>query len=100
MFRTWIKRIRNFLKQVSESARQRRQRRLAEIAAMEKRERKALVKELSKKFEDAHADCEQNDKTVTVIELSLKEIIFIEWDLKTWSRYFKESEIYEVSPQT
>jgi hypothetical protein len=99
MFRTAIDKLQRMFKGIREAARQRRQRKLAELAEMEMTERKALVSELSKKFDEAHADCEQNDKALTTIELSLKEIIFIEWNLKTWSRHFKESEIYQPSPQ-
>ena len=99
MFTTAIGKIKHLFKVIREAATRRRQRRLAELAEMEKRERKALVNELAKKFHEAHADCEQNDKAFTMIELSLKEIIFIEWNLKTWSRYFKEREIYQPAPE-
>jgi hypothetical protein len=66
---------------------------------MEKRARKALVEDLIKKFAAAQARCEANDKSVAAIELSLKEITFIEWHLNTWSRELKESEIFELSPE-
>ena len=98
MFGTLLKKMRYFLKGISEVARQRRKRKLAEVAAMEKRERRALVEGLANKFAEAHAECEENDKAVTVVEVSLKEIIFIEWNLNTWSRHLKESEVYEAAP--
>lgn len=90
--------MRYFLKGIGNAARQRRKRKLAELVAMEKRERRALVERLASKFAEAHAECEQDDKAVTVVELSLKEITFIEWNLNTWSRHLKESEVYEAAP--
>jgi len=100
MFRTAIDRLKRSFRRIREAARQRRQRRLAALAEKESREREALVNELAKKFDQAHADCEQNSKPLTTIELSLKEIIFIEWNLKTWVRHFKEREIYRASPRS
>lgn len=94
-----IDKINQFLKRIRGTITQRRQKKAAEIAEMETREREALVKALAKKFAAAHADCEKNDKTFTVLELSLKEIMFIEWNLNTWTRYFEERQIYALSPQ-
>ncbi|HEU4341887.1 MAG TPA: hypothetical protein VFU31_09985 [Candidatus Binatia bacterium] len=91
--------ITQFLKRIRETITQRRQKKLAEIAAMEDREREALVRVLAKKFAAAHADCEKHAKTSTVLELSFKEIMFIEWNLNTWTRYFEERQIYTLSPQ-
>jgi hypothetical protein len=99
MFGTLINKIKLFLKEVRQTATQRRQKKLAEIAGIEKRERKALVEGLTKKLQEAHADCEQNHKAVTMVELSFKEIIYIEEDLRTWTRYLRESEIYKAPPQ-
>ncbi len=99
MFRSAIDKLKQSFRRIREAITQRRQRRLAELAELQMREREALVRELAKKLDKAHADCEQNDKALTTIELSLKEIVFIEWNLKTWVRHFKEREIYQPSPQ-
>jgi len=99
MFRTAIDKIKQPFKRIWEAATQRRQRRRAELAELELRERKALVSELATKFAAAHAACEQNHKAFAVVDLSLKEIVFIESNLKTWVRHFKEREIYHLSPQ-
>ncbi len=99
MFRTAIDKLKQSFRGIKEAITQRRQRRLAKLVELETKEREALVKELAKKFDEAHADCEQNDKPLTTIELSLKEIVFIEWNLKAWVRHFQEREIYQPSPQ-
>jgi hypothetical protein len=97
MFETWLQKFKYLLGTIREAATQRRQKKLAEIAAMERRERKALVEQLAKKFARAHAECEKNNKPFAAIEFSLDEITFVEWNLNTWSRYLKESEIFEPS---
>ena len=89
----WFRRIRK-------TVTQRREKKLAEIAELESREREALVALLAKKFADAHADCEQDDDQRTMVELSLKEVIFIEWNLKTWARHFKQRRVFQLSPQS
>jgi hypothetical protein len=100
MLRTAIKKLKQLFKVIKEAGIQRHRKKLAQLAETEERERKALVNELTKKFAAAHADCEQNKKTFTKIELSVEEIIFVERDLETWSRYLKEHEIYQPSPHS
>lgn len=87
--------IKQFALTVSRAVKQRRQKKLAEIAEIERRERESLVKGLAIKFAKAHADCEQNNKNFSAVELSLKEIIFIERDIQTWARHFRVRKIYE-----
>jgi transposase len=100
MFRTAIDSLNRSFRTVRDAVREWRQRRLAALTEKESREREVLVNELAKKFDQAHADCEQNRKPFTTIELSLKEIIFIKWNLETWVRHFKERKIYRPSPQS
>ena len=76
-----------------------RERKLAKLAELEKRERKAVVEALAQKLEDAHAECEQEGKTSAVLVFSLKEIIFMERNVYAWTRYFKESQIYAAPAQ-
>lgn len=99
MFKAWLRKFKSFLTGIREAVTERRQKRLAGTAAMERRERKALIQQLAKKLERAHIECEKNKKPLATIEFSLKEITFIEWNLNTWSRYLKESEIFEPSPE-
>ena len=87
--------IKDFAQTVSRAVKQRRQKKLAEIAEIERRERESLVKGLATKFAKAHADCEQNNKKMSLVELSLKEIMFIERDIQTWARHFRVRKIYE-----
>ena len=89
--------IRQFAQKINRAVKQRRQKKLAEIAEIERKDREALVKGLATKFARAHADCEQNNKTASLVELSLKEIMFIERDIQTWARHFRVRKIYEPS---
>jgi len=94
MLKKAVTRLTNFFKLFKEVGIRRRRRKLALLAELEAKERKTVVDELTKKLAAARADCERNDKTFTKIDLSVKEISFIEGDLRTWNRYFKEREIY------
>src|SRR5215468_46984 len=85
MLRTAIKKLKRLFKLINE-------------AEIEETERKVLVDELTKKFAAAHAVCKRNNKTFASVELSVKEIIFVEGELATWSRYFREREIYQPRP--
>ena len=96
MLKTAIKKIRHLITVLKEAGIQRRRKKLAQTAEIKARERKALVNELKYKFAAAHADCEEKKKSFTTIEFSLKEIVFIEKDLESWNRYFKEREIYRL----
>ena len=98
MFETAIKNVRYFFHAIKDAALQRRRRKLAQQAEMDERERQALVTELRKKFAAAHADCQVKKKTFTTIEFSLKEIVFVEGYLESWSRHFREREIYRLRP--
>jgi hypothetical protein len=100
MFRTAIKKLTGLLKVIKEAGTHKRRKKLAQLAEIEERERKALVNELTKKFAAARAVCEQNRKTFTNVELSVKEINFIEGELAAWSRYFREHEIYRPLPHS
>lgn len=97
MFAAMGNKLRNFFKNVGRVVKQRRKRKLAKLAELEKRERKAVVEALARKLEEAHAECEQEGKTSAVLVISLKEIIFMERNLYAWIRHFKESEIYAAS---
>jgi hypothetical protein len=94
MLKTAATKLKNLFRSIKEAGIQRHRRKLAQLAESEARERKAIVVGLMKKFAAARADCEQKDKASTKMELSVKEILFIESDLNTWNRYFKEREIY------
>jgi len=93
-------RIKQLLRSIKEAGIQRRRRKLARLAEIEAKQRKAIVEGLTKKFTAARADCEHDDKTSIKIEFSIEEIIFIEGDLKTWNRYYKEREIYRPVANT
>jgi|GEM_PF-2658852 len=98
MLGTAGKKIRRWFKEIKQARHQRQREKLAKLAEIEEKERKALVIELTKKLSAAHVYCKQNKKTVASIELSAKEILFLEGCLKTWSRYFKEHKIYKPVP--
>ncbi len=99
MFATTGKKLRQFFKSLGEVVKQRRERKLARLAEVEKRERKAIVEALARKLEEAHTECEEQGKTSVVLVMSLKEIVFMEGNLSAWIRHFKESEIYAASPR-
>ncbi len=99
MFAAMGNKWRRFFKSIGELVKQRREKKLAKLAEVEKRERKAIVEALARKLEEAHAECEQEGKTSVVLVMSLKEIIFMEGNLSAWIRHFKESEIYAASPK-
>src|SRR5262245_2329987 len=99
MLRTAIKKLKRLFNLINETEMQRHRKKQAKLAEIEERERKALVDELTKKFAAAHAVCKRNNKTFTSVELSVKEIIFVEGELATWSRYFREREIYQPHPR-
>jgi len=99
MFAAMGNKLRGFFKNIGTVVTQRRERKLAKLAELEKRERKAVVEALARKLEEAHAECEQEGKTSAVLVVSLKEIIFMERNLYAWIRHFKESEIYAASPE-
>lgn len=92
--------VKDWGRKIKKTFTQRRQKKLAEIAELESRERQALVALLAKKFADAHADCEQDDDQRTMVELSLKEVVFIEWNLKSWARHFRDRQIFQPSAQS
>jgi hypothetical protein len=99
MFAGVGKKLRQFFKNMGDVVKQRRYKKLVKLAELEKRERKAIVEALARKLEEAHAECEQDGKTSVVLVVSLKEIIFMERNLRAWIRHFRESEIYTASPQ-
>jgi hypothetical protein len=99
MFSGVAKKIRDLVGKVTHFATQRRQKRLAKIAELEKKELRAIVEALTKKIAEARTACEKNQETFAIIEVTLKEIMFIERNLSTWNRYFKESAIYEARPR-
>jgi hypothetical protein len=99
MFAAMGNKLRKFFKNVGNVVKQRRKKKFAKLAELEKRERKAVVEALARKLEEAHAECEQEGKTSVVLVISLKEIIFMERNLYAWIRHFKESEIYAASPE-
>jgi hypothetical protein len=94
MFAAVGDKLKKFFKTVGNVVKQRRERKLAKLAELEKRERKAIVEALVQKLEDAHAECEQEGKTSAVLVVSLKEIIFMERNVYAWMRHYKESQIY------
>lgn len=94
MFAAVGDKLRKFFKTIGNVVKQRRERKLAKLAELEKRERKAIVEALVQKLEDAHAECEQEGKTSAVLVVSLKEIIFMERNVYAWMRHYKESQIY------
>ena len=69
--------IRQFAQKINRAVKQRRQKKLAEIAEIERKDR--------------------DNKTASLVELSLKEIMFIERDIQTWARHFRVRKIYEPS---
>ncbi len=99
MFAGTGKKLRQFFKSLGDVVKQRREKKLARLAAVEKRERKAIVETLARKLEEAHSECEQEEKTSVVVVLSLKEIIFMKGNLDAWIRHFKESEIFAAQPK-
>jgi hypothetical protein len=99
MFAAVGKKLKEFLKSIGAVVTERREKKLAKLAELEKRERKAIVEALARKLEEAHAECDEEGKTSVVLVVSLKEIIFMERNLRAWIRHFKESEIYTASPQ-
>jgi hypothetical protein len=94
MFRSLARRVQRAYHKLSDAVSQRRAKKLAQIAELEKRERKAVVSTLAKKLEGARAECEEQGRRYIEVELSLKEIIFIQWNLAAWTRHFKESQIF------
>lgn len=94
MFAAFGQRLKNLFNDVGNVFKQRRERKLAKLAEVEKRERKFIVEALAQKLEDAHAECEQEGKSSAVLVFSLKEIIFLERNVYAWMRHFKESQIY------
>jgi hypothetical protein len=86
--------LKDFFKNLGGLVKRRRARKLAKLAELEKRERKAIVESLVQKLEDAHAECEHEGKSSAVLVVSLKEIIFLERNVYAWMRHFKESQIY------
>jgi hypothetical protein len=94
MFEAVGQKLRKFFKTIGYAVKQRREKKLAKLAELEKRERKAIVESLVQKLEDARAECEQEGKTSAVLVVSLKEIIFMEGNVYAWMRHFKESQIY------
>lgn len=94
MFAGFGQRLKNFFENLGTVVKRRRERKLAQLAELEKRERKAIVETLFQKLEDAHTECEQEGKSSAVLVVSLKEIIFLERNVYAWMRHFKESQIY------
>jgi hypothetical protein len=99
MFAAVGNKLRQFFKSIGVVVKQRREKKLAKLAELEKKERKAIVEALARKLEEAHSECEQEGKTSAVLVISLKEIIFMERDLRAWIRHFRESGIYAASPE-
>jgi hypothetical protein len=97
MFETLLKRVSSLFRTVTDVAKQRRERKAAAAAEMERKERKALVQALVSKLEAARVECEEKNKSATAVVLSVKEIQFIEWNLAAWERHIKTSEIYASS---
>jgi hypothetical protein len=95
MFRTFARKVQRAWHKLGDTFSQRRAKKLAKIAELEKRERRAVVSTLVKKLEAARAECEEQGRRHIDIELSVKEIMFIEWNLTAWTRHFKESQIFE-----
>ena len=86
--------LRDFFRNLGNVVKRRRERKLAKLAELEKRERKAIVESLVQKLEDAHAECEQEGKSSALLVVSVKEIIFLQRNVYAWMRHFKESQIY------
>jgi hypothetical protein len=99
MFRTFARRVQRAFRQLRDALSQRRAKKLAQIAEVEKRERKVIVSTLAKKLEAARAECEEQGRKYIELELSLEEIVFVEWNLSAWTRHFRESEIFELPPR-
>ncbi len=99
MFAAMGNKLRQFFRSLGDVVKERREKKLARLAEVEKRERKAIVEALARKLEEAHTECEQEGKTNVVLVMSLKEIVFMEGNLSAWIRHFKESEIYAASPK-
>jgi hypothetical protein len=97
MFAAVGQQLKSFFKNLGNVVKRRRERKLAKLAELEKRERKAIVEALVQKLEDAHAECEQEAKSSAVLVVSLKEIIFLERNVYAWMRHFKQSQIYAPS---
>jgi hypothetical protein len=99
MFAAMGNKLTQFFKSLGEVVKQRREKKLARLAAVEKRERKAIVEALARKLEEAHSECEQEGQTSVVLVLSLKEIVFMKGNLDAWIRHFRESEIFAAPPK-
>ena len=97
MFEKLRSKVTSLFRTVADVAKQRRERKRAVAAEMERRERTALVQALVIKLEAARVECEQKKKSATAVVLSVKEIQFIEWNLAAWERHIKTSEIYAAS---
>ncbi|MDP2603766.1 MAG: hypothetical protein Q8S00_14410 [Deltaproteobacteria bacterium] len=97
MFESLLSKVTSLFRTVADVAKQRRERKRAVAAEMERRERTALVQALVIKLEAARVECEQKKKSATAVVLSVKEIQFIEWNLAAWERHIKTSEIYAAS---
>ena len=96
MFGRYLNKTKKFFLVIGETLRQRRRNKLAKIAELEKRDRKAVVESLARKFEDAYAECEARNEQNIEMLFSRKEIMFMQGNLNTWLRHFKQSEIYEA----
>ena len=94
MFESFARKFQQVFHRMGDVLRKRRAQKAAKVAEIEKRERKAIVSTLVKKLEAARAECEEQGRSHIEIELSLKEIVFIEWNLAAWTRHFKESQIF------
>ena len=94
MFERLLEKVSSLFRTVTDVTRNRRERKAAAAAEMERRERKALIQALVKKLEAARLECEQKNHTAVSVVLSLNEIQFIEWNLAAWERHIKTSEIY------
>ena len=94
MFERLLEKVSSLFRTVTDVTRNRRERKAAAAAEMERRERKALIHALVKKLEAARLECEQKNHTAVGVVLSLSEIQFIEWNLAAWERHIKTSEIY------
>ena len=99
MFRTFVGKVQRVFHKLTHALSRRREKKAAQIAELEKRERKVIVSTLTKKLEAARAECEEQGKKYIDVELSVKEVIFIEWNLAAWTRHFKESQIFEAPPR-
>ncbi len=99
MFAGMGNKLMEFFKSLGDVVKQRREKKLARLAAVEKRERKAIVESLARKLEEAHSECEQEGRTSVVLVMSLKEIVFMKAHLDAWIRHFKDSEIFAAPPK-